>query len=146
MDVSALVTSLLPILQQVIGGALKTGDSGMVGKMREAGAAAGYLHEAGEQFKGNPVIEGLLGALSSGDVLGGIDLASLNLDDVLGQVGNLDGLLQGAGVDAGPIKQFIIGLVEKIVGAAGGGLFGGGEKVSADEAAFVSNLKTRLGA
>jgi hypothetical protein len=48
-------------------------------------------------------------------------------------------------VEAGPIKQFIIGLVEKIVGAAGGGLFGSGEKVSDTESAFVNSLKAKLG-
>lgn len=145
MDISAIVSSLLPIIQQVIAGATKAGGSGVVGKLREAGAAAGYLNEAGEQFKGNPVIEGLLGMLTKGDGLGDIDLSSLNLDDVLNQVGNIDGLLQGTGVEAGPIKQFILGLVEKIVGAAGTGLFGSGEKVSPEEAAFVSNLKGKLG-
>jgi hypothetical protein len=147
-DVGQLVQSVLPIIVNVIGGLLKTSDSGMIGKLREAGAIGSAVVEAGEEFKGNPLMEGIISALQGDEgmnLLKNVDLDNINVSDVLGQVGNLDGILSAAGENAEPVKSFIVNLAERVASAAGGGLFGSGEKVSAQEQTFLADLRAQLG-
>lgn len=145
-DISQVVGQLLPVIQQVVAGALTTGGSGFFGKLKEAGAISGFLTEAAEQFQGNSIIQGILGSISKGDdLLGGIDLANLDLGSVLSQVGDVNGLLGSLGEEGGQVKQFIVGLAERVVGASGSGLFGSGEKINAQEQDFLNNLRQTLG-
>jgi len=43
------------------------------------------------------------------------------------------------------VRQFILGLVESVAGASGGGLFGRGAKLSDDEADYLDILRSKLG-
>lgn len=145
-DIAQVVSQLLPVVQQVVAGALMTGGSGFFGKLKEAGAISGFLTEAAEQFQGNSIIQGVISSISKGgDLLGDIDLNNLDLGAVMTQVGDIGGLLNSLGDEGGQIKQFIFGLAERIVGASGSGLFGSGEKVNPQEQDFLNNLRQTLG-
>jgi hypothetical protein len=148
MDVGAIVSQLLPTIVNVIGGTLQSSGSGFFGKLREAGALAGVLSNAGEQFKGNALMEGLLGSLTGEEgtnLLKNLDLGNLDLGNVMNQVGGLDDTLKDAGEDGAPVKQFIFDVANQVANAAGGGLFGSGDKISEGEASFLSDLKGKLG-
>lgn len=148
MDVQKIVQSLLPIIINVIGGVMKSGESGFWGKLREGGALAGVLSGAADQFKGNSLMEGLLGALTGDEgkkLLGSLDLKSLDLGDVMNKVGGIDNVLADAGEEAAPVKGFIYDIAQKMAGSAGGGVFGSGQKISAGEQSFLDDLKKQLG-
>jgi len=148
MDVQQIVDKLLPIIVNVIGGAMKSGESGFWVKVREGGALANALSGAAEQFQGNNLMEGLLGALT-GDkaksLLSSLDLDSLDLGNVVSMVGGIDDVVADAGEEAAPLKGFIYDVAQKIASAAGGGIFGTGDKISAGEEQFLGNLKESLG-
>lgn len=147
-DVGQLVQSVLPVVMNVIGGLLKTSDAGMFGKLREAGAIGGFIAETGQRYEGNPLMSSLVSAIQGDEgmnILKNIDLKTLDVSDVLNQVGNLDGVLASAGEEAAPIKSFIVELAEKVASAAGEGLFGSGDKVSAEEQTFLADLRAKLG-
>lgn len=146
MDLHAVIKQLLPIIQDVIGGALKTSGAGVVGKMREVGSLAGFLRSAPEVFAGSELIKGLVSGLGDLD-FSNMDLADLDTSSVMSDVSSLDDLLSSAGLadEAENVKRFIFGLAENVAAASGKGMFGSGEKVSSDEASYLENLKTTLG-
>lgn len=146
MDLQAVIRQLLPIIQDVIGGALKTSGAGVFGKMREVGSLAGFLRSAPEIFAGSELIKGLVSGLGDLD-FSNMDLDDLDMSNVMDEVSNLDDLLSNAGLadEAEKVKRFIFGLAENVAAASGKGVFGSGEKVSGDEAAFLVNLKSTLG-
>ncbi|MAU08234.1 MAG: hypothetical protein CL607_00310 [Anaerolineaceae bacterium] len=146
MDLHTVIRQLLPIIQDVIGGALKTSGAGVFGKMREVGSLAGFLRSAPQVFAGSELIKGLVSSL------GDLDFSNMDLDDldtgsVMDEVSNLDDLLSSAGLadEAENVKRFIFGLAENVAAASGSGVFGSGEKVSSDEASYLENLKSTLG-
>lgn len=145
MDLQAVIRQLLPIIQDVIGGALKTSGAGVFGKMREVGSLAGFLRSAPEIFAGSELIKGLVSGLGDLD-FSNMDLDDLDMSSVMDEVSNLDDLLSNAGLadEAEKVKRFIFGLAENVAAASGKGVFGSGEKVSGDEAAFLDNLKNTL--
>ncbi|MCA9905549.1 MAG: hypothetical protein KC547_16955 [Anaerolineae bacterium] len=148
MDVQKIVQSLLPIIINVIGGVMKSGGSGFWGKLREGGALATALSGAADQFKGNNLMEGLLGALTGDEgknLLSNLDLEKLDLGNVMNMVGGLDNVLGDAGDEAEPVKGFIFDVAEKMAGAAGSGVFGTGQKINAGEQSFLDDLKKQLG-
>lgn len=148
MDVQKIVQSLLPIIINVIGGVMKSGESGFWGKLREGGALASVLSGAADQFKGNSLMEGLLGALTGDagkNLLGSLDLDKLDLGNVMNMVGGLDNMLADAGEEAAPVKGFIYDVAQKMAGAAGGGVFGTGQKINPEEQSFLDDLKGQLG-
>jgi hypothetical protein len=147
-DVAQIVQSLLPTVINVLGGVMKSGDAGLFGKLREAGALAGFLSSSADQFKGNGIMEGLLNAIQGQeglDMLKNLDLANLDPGDVLKGAGGLDDALKDAGDDGAPVKQFVYDLANQVASAAGGGLFGTGAKISSDEQQFLDDLKDKLG-
>lgn len=143
MDIQDIINKLLPMIQNVVGGILKSSDSGIIGKFREAGSVGVFLKEAAEEFEGSELIGGLLSGLKDFDF--NIDLDNLDPAAALDDLGGLDDLLGGLGGEADNVKGFIMGLAEKVAGAAGGGLFGSGEKISAGEQQFLADLKGKLG-
>lgn len=147
MDVQAIISKVLPIIQQVIASITEKSDAGIVGRIREAGSLAGFVGEAADKFKGNPIVDGIAKMFAEGTIkMPEIDVKNLNVANVLSQVGGLDDILKDAGGDtAKGVKEFIFGMAENVAGAAGGGLFGGGQKVSAGEANFLNDLKAKLG-
>jgi len=145
MDLQAVIKQLLPIIQDVIGGALKTSGAGAFGKMREVGSLAGFLRSAPQVFAGSELIKGLVSSLGDLD-FSNMDLDDLDTSSVMDEVSNLDDLLNAAGLtdEAENVKRFILGLAENVAAASGSGVFGSGEKVSSDEASYLENLKVTL--
>lgn len=146
MDLQAIIRQLLPIMEDVIGGALKTSGAGVFGKMREVGSLAGFLRSAPEIFAGSELIKGLVSGLGDLD-FSNMDLDDLDTSSVMGEVNKLDDMLSSAGLanEAENVKRFIFGLAENVAAASGSGVFGSGEKVSSDEASYLENLKSTLG-
>ena len=146
MDVQAVINQLLPVIKDVIGGALKTSGAGVFGKMREVGSIAGFLRSAPEVFAGSELIKGLVSGLGDLD-FSNLDLSDLDTGSVVNKVGGLDDLLSAAGAtdEIDTVKRFIFGLAENVAAASGTGMFGSGEKVSGEETAFLENLKSTLG-
>lgn len=147
MDVQGIIAKVLPIIQQVVASLTKKSDAGIVGRILEAGSLAKFVGEAAEKYKGNPVVDGIAKMFKEGGLKEpNIDLKNLDIGSVLNQVAGLDDALKDLGGDAAKgVKEFIFGMAEKVAGASGGGLFGGGQKVSADEASFLNDLKAKLG-
>ncbi|MDX2137911.1 MAG: hypothetical protein SF123_07425 [Chloroflexota bacterium] len=143
-----IVHAILPTVVNVLGGMMKSGNEGLIGQIREGGALASFLISAGDQFKGNPLMDALLGTLAGEqgrELISNLDPASLDVNSVMESVGGLDDMLKDAGDSAAPVKQFIYDMASSVANAAGGGLFGSGEKVSADEQQFLTDLKGKLG-
>lgn len=146
MDPSEIVNSLLPLLQESVAGAFKSSGAGVFGKLREAKSIADYVRSAGEKYQDNAIIQQLIdGLLMDKDGIE-INTSEVDLNKILRDAGQKSALLDELGESGQQIKAFIIGLVEHIAGAAGSGLFGTGQKVSAEEAAFITELKAQLGA
>jgi hypothetical protein len=145
MDVQQIVSTLIPVIKDVIAGSITMSDSGTIGGARELGAIATYLRDALTQFEGNTIIEGVVGGLF--DVDGSVqmtDLDQLDVTNLFRSVGSAAALLDAI-PGGGEIKGFIYGLAEKVAGAAGGGLFGGGQKVNAGEEQYLAGLRAQLG-
>ncbi|MCK6579969.1 MAG: hypothetical protein L6Q98_17905 [Anaerolineae bacterium] len=145
MDIEQIVQMLIPTVKEVIGGMLMMSDSGVIGGMREAGAIAKYLKSGAQELGGNPIIGGLVeGLLGEGGSLELPDITAIDVTTLFNKVGSAANALSG--VEGGDqVKQFIYGLAEQIAGAAGGGLFGGGQKFSAGEQQYLEGLRAMLG-
>ncbi|HRE48896.1 MAG TPA: hypothetical protein PLD47_14310 [Aggregatilineales bacterium] len=141
------IAQIIPIVQLVLGSLMKVGDAGLVGKLREAGALGKFLSEAQEKFKGNALVEGLLKALPDqiGEMGQSFDVKHFDVLQTTQALGGLDGILKDSGEQGKQVKQFIYELAERFASAAGGGIFGSGQKISEAESAFLSDLKGRLG-
>jgi len=143
-DLGGIANQLVPLLKNIIAGMLRQSDSGLIGGMREAGAIATYLKEAETKFAGNAIIEQVSSTLLTGGDIDLPDLMDINLSDVLRDVGNLTEVLHTLpGGDQ--VRTFVYELAERVAGAAGGGLFGGGQKVSAGEQQMLAALRAQLG-
>jgi hypothetical protein len=147
-EAAQIVHSILPTIVNVLGAIMKSGNEGLIGQIREGGALASFLISAGDQFKGNPLMDALIGTLTGEqgrELISQLDPANLDVNSIMESVGGLDDALKDAGEDAAPVKQFIYDMASSVANAAGGGLFGSGEKVSADEQQFLTDLKSKLG-
>jgi hypothetical protein len=145
---SETLTSILDIIRTVVAGVMGAeGKTGIVKAFREAGAAASFLVDASKMFKGNAIVEQLIEALrdttrSDNDQEGRI--TDITKEGVLSKLGGLDALL-GDSADGKGVKEFILGLAEKVAGASGSGLFGTGEKITTAEKSLLDDLKGKLG-
>ncbi len=139
-----IVDSVLPVVNSIIGGVMKSGDSGVWGKARDVVAIGEFLKNAPQYYGDNDLIRGIVDGLGEFD-LKKIDLSAITVDGVLSQVTGLRGALDGLGQSGSDIKQFLYGLAEFVAKAAGGGLMGSGVKVSEGEAGYLKTLKTTLG-
>lgn len=148
MDINALVQQIMPYIQEIMGSTLKTSGAGMFGRLKEVGALAGFLKDAPEKFAGNDLVGGLVQGLldNDNDDATYVDVNTLDPRAVLDKLGGLDDIL--GGLDGGlaqQVKEFIFGIANAIAGASGTGLFGSGQKISADEESFLGDLKGKLG-
>lgn len=144
MDVDGIVQALIPVVKDVIAGMLRQSDSGIIGGAREAGAITDYFKQALIDFEGNPVVEGLSHALQSDEGLQLPDLTTFNISKLLTDLTNTASMLNT--IEGGDqVKLFFYGLAEHIAGAAGGGLFGRGQKISVGEQQMLDALRGQLG-
>lgn len=147
MDPQAIASQLIPIVQHVVTGVMNAGDSGVLGKVKEAGAAVGYVREAATRFEGNAILDHVIknitgdGAKDFATAIGGgqFDLSQMNT-----AVSSLNTVLNGMGSTGREIKEFVVELAQKIAEAAGGGLLGSGQKMSSGEFRFIDDLKRQL--
>lgn len=152
MDIEATVHALIPIIQQIIQGVMKSNGVGLFSAVSMAKGLADFLKEAPTRFVGNDIVSGIIKSVlhegTEGDTSHAPDepysLADLDLSAVLGKVGKVNDLLASTGEVGTQTKTFIYELGEAVAKASGSGLFGSGEKINAQEADFLSKLKTVL--
>ena len=149
-EIDSIVHGLLPVIRNVMGIMSLAGDSGMIGRMRESKASIDFFREAAAHFEDNPVIERMITALvEDGDddlTMDTVDVTQLDLNTVLAQVNGVHHILAGVDPQTGhDVRAFIYGIAESVAAAAGGGLFGGGEKVNETEALILDSLHAQLG-
>ncbi len=145
-----IIQALLPVIRNVLGIISLAGDSGLIGRMRESKASIDFFRQAAEGFDENPIIRGIVTAVIEGDdddlTMETVDVTQLDLRSVLAQVGSVPQML--AGVDpqhAYDVRAFIYLVAENVASAAGGGLFGRGEKINDTEASVLDSLRIQLG-
>lgn len=129
----------LPVL--IIGMMMNVDGPGFLKGWREASAGLNYFGTALERFNNNAAVLRVLAYMEQ-ELPG--DIGAIDYDDVLARVDRIDTLLAGT-PDAPGYKQFIYELAETVASASGAGLFGRGPKVSEREAAFLAELRARLG-
>lgn len=139
MDEAQRELTELPAL--IIGAMMKVDGPGFLKGWREASAGLDYFGAALKRFSDNAAVLRVL-AYMERELPG--DIGAIDYDDVLARVDRIDALLAGT-PDAPGYKQFIYGLAEAVANASGAGLFGRGPKVSEREAAFLAELRARLG-
>lgn len=134
---------VIETLEGIVDGVMSVGDSGMVGRARELTALSQYLSQAQAQFADNSLVEQLLEALGNGNRLvqsGGFSTPA-ELFDAIEELGESLPIEEvGIGV-----REFIMGIAHTVAGASGGGFFGRGDKISADEEDFLALLRDHLG-
>jgi hypothetical protein len=135
--------TVLSIIRGIVDGIINTSNSGMIGRAREMTAFTQYVAQAGSQFANNDFIAQLIPHMTSSVFFasGSPFQKPSDIFDAMGELGA--GLpVDEAGVQ---VRQFIIGLVEAVAGASGGGLFGRGDKLSDDETTYLDILRAKLG-
>lgn len=144
VQAQSIVGSVLPVINDVIGGVMKSGDSGVWGKAREIVAINEFLDSAPKFYGDSDVIREIVNSLGEFDIKK-IDLSSMTVAGALAKVDSLSTMLDGLGETGNDVKKFIYGLAEFVANAAGGNLMGSGPKVSTGEAGYLNDLKARLG-
>lgn len=132
----------LPLL--VISGVIAADDrSGPMKIMREVTAGTNYLREAQSIYAHNPLISEVLAALFDR----GLSTNPADFPDHHEIYERINDMQRMLGVDdvSMEYKEFLFNLGLKVAEAAGGGLFGTGEKISGNEEAFLLELRRYLG-
>ncbi len=147
MDTNAILDKVVPVAQMVAVEAMKVGGMHFTASLREGGAAAKFVKNSKNTYKGNPIVEGLLQAFSqrkNWEHNEKLDYKNLNDKDVMKGVDEIEPILESAGEHGKQTKDFIFGLAEAMVSASGSGFMGTGERVSTNEAKFLDELKAHL--
>lgn len=146
MDTNAILDKVVPVTQMVMDGAIKVGGMHLTSSMRESGAAAKFIINSKNTYKGNPIVEGVIDSIShrKGEHKEKVDLKNLTPDEIMNRVDEIDPILESTGENGTQTKKFIYGLAETVVNASGSGFMGTGERVNANEAKFLSDLKEHL--
>ncbi len=146
MDTNAILDKVVPVTQMVMDEAMMVGGMHLTSSMRESGAAAKFITNSKNTYKGNPIVEGVINSLShrKGEHKEKIDVKNLAPGEVMRRVDEIDPILESAGEHGMQTKNFIYGLAETVVNASGSGFMGTGERVNANEAKFLGDLKAHL--
>jgi hypothetical protein len=134
---------LLRLPALIIGATMKADSTGFFAGFREANAGAQFLDSAVERFKDNVIVLELLAAMEREHELPG-DLDEITYDVVYSHLEHVKALIGGSPYAAG-FYQFIYELAMAVAQASGGGLFGGGNKITEGEADFLQALQEQLG-
>ncbi|MGQ9888170.1 MAG: hypothetical protein ACUVSX_06710 [Aggregatilineales bacterium] len=132
---------LMELPSLIIGAMMNVDGPGFLKGWREASAGLNYFDTALERFNDNAAVLRVLAYMEQ-ELPG--DIGAIDWDDVLARLDRIDTLLAGT-PDAPGYKQFIYELAETVASASGAGLFGSGPKISEREAAFLAELRARLG-
>lgn len=136
---------LLELPIWLIAGTAQVDQTGPVSFTMELKAGLEFMQAAVEPFQGNGLLQECF-ALAQG--LTKDELPSektlVGADAVLDQV-DLAVSILGDDPDGPGYRAFLLALAQQVAHEAGEGLFGRGQKVSAEEAGFIQALKQRLG-
>jgi hypothetical protein len=134
----------------LIGAIVADAGSAVVG-VREFMSGEKFITEAGRAYSGNTLIQDMLKNLNLPKLeetvrpifgLGDIKAVQAECQRM---ISNGLAVLANDG-EANQFKAFLVGLAEKVVNAAGEGFFGNrGARVSANEVAYMNQLKQQLG-
>jgi hypothetical protein len=130
--------------------AIAMADFGIVSTAIESAALAKELTGAANNYPNNSIIQSVLtpDVLKQTPMQPPKDITPDNVLDVA--ITKLNGVVDMLGSKATPaevteFKSFVYQCAERVANAAGEGLFGSGEKVSAKETAALNKLKAALG-
>lgn len=134
---------LLRLPALIIGATMKSDRTGFFAGFREANAGAQFIDGAVERYKDNVVVLELIANMEREHELPA-DLDEITPDVVYTQIEHTKALLADSPYANG-FYVFIYELAEAVANATGGGLFGGGDKITEGEANFLRNLRDQLG-
>ncbi len=142
-DLNEVLDKVVPVAQMIMFGAMKSDGLQFSASMRESGAAAKYLANSQSTYQDNFIIQGIITSLSK---MRGQkpDLRTLDNDEVMKKVDEINPVLDGAMDQGAQTKIFLYGLAEAVVNASGSGFMGSGERVTEGETKFLSSLKEHL--
>lgn len=141
---------LLIIVQAVWDGIMGADAGGTFNSLRENKVAADFVTDARRNFADNALVQQIVASLTPGGGDGldpeGLQTAidwALSPDTLMTQIGAFTAVLNQHPDGVG-VKEFIYGLAEAIAHAAGTERFGGGEKLSQNEAEWLDALAAWL--
>lgn len=146
MDMNMIADKIVPVAWIVMEGAMKVGGLHIAPSMKAGGAAAKYVSQSQNTYKGNPIVEGVIRSIQrqKDEHKAKVDLKNLDLTEVMKKVDEVDPLLESEGERGMQTKNFIYGLAETMVNASGSGFLGTGKRVNEDESKFLADIKTHL--
>jgi|GEM_PF-1083540 len=148
-DANALATQVLPFAQDTLMASLKASGAGFWGMLKEATSVANYIAHAPARFPGNeiipPLMEGLKSRIHTDKYAPSGDLRLVDVNNLLSRIAEVNNVLADAGEAGGQVKVFLYEMAASVIAAAGTGLFGSGERVTAGEAQFMDALRQTLG-
>lgn len=146
MSLSEKVEKVVPVAWLIMEGAMKVGGLRITPSMRAGGAAVKYLNQSKNAYKGNPVVEGVIGSIQDRkvDKKDQADLKKLDLSDVMKGVDEIEPILEADREQGTETKSFLLGLARIMVNASGSGFMGSGERVNEDESKYLADLKEHL--
>ena len=146
MDTNLIVSKIVPVAWVVMEGAMKVGGLHITPSMRAGGAAAKYVSQSENTYKGNPIVEGVIHSIQKEkeEHKEKADLKSLDLTEVMRKVDEIEPLLETEGERGTQTKNFLYGMAETMANASGSGFLGTGKRVNEDEAKFLADLKGHL--
>lgn len=136
---------LLELPIWLIAGTAQVDKTGPVSFTMELKAGLEFMQAAVEPFQGNALLQECF-ALARGLTKDELptDKTMVSADAVLDQI-DLALSLLADDPDGPGYRAFLVALAQQVANEAGEGLFGRGQKVSAEEASFIQALKQRLG-
>ncbi len=145
-DLSPLLGKIVPVAQMIMEEAMKAGGLGLTSSLRESEAVAKYMHLSETTYKGNPLVEGIIGEFSHmrGQHRQKIDINKLDSSKVMKSVDEVVPLLDNEGIAGTQTKSFLYGLGESIAGSSGRHMFSSKQTETEEEKIFLADLKTHL--
>ncbi len=146
MDLSTKVEKVVPVAWLIMEGAMKVGGLRITPSMRAGGAVVRYLNQSKNAYRGNPVVEGVIGSIQDRKVEKKYktDLERLDLNEVMRRVDEIEPILEADREQGTETKSFLLGLARVMVNASGSGFMGSGERVNEDESKYLADLKEHL--
>lgn len=146
MDLSTKVEKIVPVAWLIMEGAMKVGGLRITPSMRAGGAAVKYLNQSKNAYRGNPIVEGVIGSIQDRKIekKDQIDLKNLDLNDVMHRIDEIEPILEVDREQGVETKSFLLGLARIMVNASGSGFMGSGERVNENESKYLADLKEHL--
>lgn len=121
-------------------------DIGVVSFAKELHAMIKAVVEAKANYAGNPLVQAVIADFESKADTQPAPPEKKNSDAILADIGQIVAIVdaKAAGDEARGFKTFLFGISEQVANASGSGFLGFGEKVSDDEKAFLTKLKSTL--